>query len=99
MQTRGNDQPTERPKPAGLTGNLDRYLGQKVMVKLVGGREVCGILKGHDKISNLVLDHTEETLNESRTRKLGLTLTRGTSVMMIAPVDGYEAIENPFVTE
>ena len=69
------------------------------MVKLVGGREVSGVLKGHDKISNLVLDHTEETLKDNSTRKLGLTLTRGTSVMMIAPVDGYEAIENPFVTE
>ena len=30
-------------------------------------------------------------------RRLGLTVCRGNTVMMICPVDGMEAIENPFL--
>jgi len=30
------------------------------------------------------------------TRTLGLTVLRGTSVMMISPTDGTQEIENPF---
>jgi len=31
-----------------------------VRIKFNGGREVFGILKGHDNVANLVLDETEE---------------------------------------
>lgn len=30
-------------------------------------------------------------------RKLGLIVCRGTSVMLVSPTDGTEEIENPFV--
>lgn len=64
-------------------------------------RQVTGVLKGYDDILNLVLDETQEAPREgsqgSETRPLGLTVCRGTCVMLVAPADGLEAIANPFV--
>lgn len=42
--------------------DLTKYLDQKVRVRLQGGREVEGILRGFDKLDNLVLDETIEYL-------------------------------------
>eukprot|EP00812_Abedinium_dasypus_P012927 NODE_6433_length_506_cov_289.647450.p1 GENE.NODE_6433_length_506_cov_289.647450~~NODE_6433_length_506_cov_289.647450.p1 ORF type:complete len:96 (+),score=21.43 NODE_6433_length_506_cov_289.647450:3-290(+) len=69
-----------------------------------GGREVRGILKGHDAVANLVLDDTQEYLRDPQdplkvtedTRSLGLVIARGPSVMLICPVYGTEEIANPF---
>jgi len=36
--------------------DLGKYAEQRVRVKFTGGREVDGILKGFDKLDNLVLD-------------------------------------------
>lgn len=62
---------------------------------------MTGVLKGYDDILNLVLDETQEAPREgsqgSETRPLGLTVCRGTCVMLVAPADGLEAIANPFV--
>jgi len=33
------------------------------------------------------------------TRKLGLTVCRGTAVMLVAPTNGMEEIENPFLQQ
>mmetsp|Transcript_81373 Transcript_81373/g.141207 ORF Transcript_81373/g.141207 Transcript_81373/m.141207 type:complete len:100 (-) Transcript_81373:181-480(-) len=84
--------------------DLERYLNQPVKVKFSGGREVKGILKGHDAVANLVLDEVQEYLRDpedpykviDETRNLGLVVARGTAVMLICPVDGTEEIANPF---
>merc|ERR1711924_552208 len=86
--------------------DLERYLNQPIKVKFSGGREVKGILKGHDTVANLVLDDVQEYLRDpedpykviDETRSLGLVVARGTSVMLICPVDGTEEIANPFAT-
>jgi small nuclear ribonucleoprotein (snRNP)-like protein len=39
-----------------------KYTDQRVRVRFQGGREVDGILKGYDKLDNLVLDDTVEYL-------------------------------------
>ena len=39
-----------------------KYTDQRVRVRMQGGREVEGILKGYDKLENLVLDETIEYL-------------------------------------
>jgi U6 snRNA-associated Sm-like protein LSm7 len=74
-------------------------------VKFVGGREVTGILKGSDGLTNLVLDQCDELLRDpedpyggltGQKRFLGLVVCRGTSLMLITPADGSEPIENPF---
>eukprot|EP00455_Lapot_gusevi_P034816 TRINITY_DN3851_c0_g2_i2.p1 TRINITY_DN3851_c0_g2~~TRINITY_DN3851_c0_g2_i2.p1 ORF type:complete len:100 (-),score=37.42 TRINITY_DN3851_c0_g2_i2:356-625(-) len=80
---------------------------QQVRVKFSGGREVVGVLKGYDTLVNLVLDDTQEYLRDpedpyrltGQVRHLGLTMSRGTSVMLISPVEGTEEIANPFIQQ
>ena len=87
--------------------DLSKYVDQSVRVKFQGGREVIGTLKGYDQLVNLVLDDCTENLRDpnddyklsEETRKVGLVVARGTSVMLISPVDGSMEIANPFVQE
>ena len=54
-----------------------------------------------------VLDETKEFLKDpddpykllDETRSLGLTVSRGTSVMLVCPTDGFEEIANPFLQD
>ena len=41
---------------------MTKYFDKKVRVKLTGGREVEGIVKGYDAIQNLVIDEAIEYL-------------------------------------
>ncbi|KAL7288776.1 U6 snRNA-associated Sm-like protein LSm7 [Trichogramma pretiosum] len=100
-----NDQKEKKRKESIL--DLSKYLEKNIRVKFAGGREASGILKGYDPLLNLVLDNTTEYLRDSDdpyklnqdTRGLGLVVCRGTSVVLICPVDGMEAIPNPFVQQ
>uniref|UniRef100_F1N6T3 LSM7 homolog, U6 small nuclear RNA and mRNA degradation associated n=1 Tax=Bos taurus TaxID=9913 RepID=F1N6T3_BOVIN len=73
----------------------------------VPGRQRSGILKGFDPLLNLVLDGTIEYMRDpddqykltEDTRQLGLVVCRGTSVVLICPQDGMEAIPNPFIQQ
>ena len=84
---------------------LGRLVDKAVHVKLAGGREVTGVLKGYDQLLNLVLDECEEYLRDpedplkvtDQTRSLGLIVARGTSVMVVSGLDGMEEIANPFL--
>ena len=42
--------------------DLAKYMDQRVRVRFQGGREVDGILKGFDKLDNVVLDECIEYL-------------------------------------
>jgi len=102
QQQQQKQQQTPQHKQTVL--DLGKYIDKGVRVKLSGGREVEGILKGFDQLLNLVLDETKEYLRDvddplritDETRKLGLIVTRGTSVMVVSPLDGLKEIENPF---
>ena len=71
--------------------DMSKYMDQSVRVKFMGGREVVGVLKGYDALLNLVLDDTKEFLKDpddpykllDETRSLGLTVSRGTSVLKV----------------
>ncbi|PIK62161.1 putative U6 snRNA-associated Sm-like protein LSm7 [Apostichopus japonicus] len=68
---------------------------------------VSGVLKGYDPLLNLVLDGATEYLRDpddpfkitDDTRELGLTVCRGTSVVLICPSDNMEPIANPFLQQ
>ena len=92
--------------------DLQKYENKKILVEYQGGRLVVGVLKGFDQLGNLVLDETEEylrgiqmyfILDESnevtdQTKSLGLVVCRATAILLISPFEGYEEIENPFLT-
>ena len=79
--------------------DLSRLLGARVHVELHGGRQVSGVLRGHDALTNLVLDDTTEVISVSGRelkRSLGFVVLRGTQVSMVAPSVGMTPIANPF---
>jgi U6 snRNA-associated Sm-like protein LSm7 len=100
------DQKEERKRKESIL-DLSKYLEKNIRVKFAGGREAAGVLKGYDPLLNLVLDNTTEVLRDpddpykltDDTRMLGLVVCRGTSVVLICPVDGMESITNPFVQQ
>eukprot|EP00658_Telonema_sp_P-2_P005765 TRINITY_DN12176_c0_g1_i4.p1 TRINITY_DN12176_c0_g1~~TRINITY_DN12176_c0_g1_i4.p1 ORF type:complete len:145 (+),score=64.66 TRINITY_DN12176_c0_g1_i4:118-552(+) len=85
--------------------DLSKYIDQPVRVKLLGGREVIGTLRGYDPLVNLVLDEALEFLRDpddpyrvlDESREIGLVVARGPSVMLICPMDGTQEIPNPFL--
>lgn len=85
--------------------DLAKFVDKGVQVKLTGGRQVVGTLKGYDQLLNLVLDEAVEHLRDAddplkttdQKRSLGLIVCRGTAVMLVAPTDGTDEISNPFV--
>ena len=87
--------------------DLSKYLDKRIRVKFQGGREVNGVLKGYDPLLNLVLDNAFEFMRDpddplrvtDETRSLGLTVCRGTAVLVVCPVDGFESIPNPFIQQ
>ncbi|OZJ04658.1 U6 snRNA-associated Sm-like protein LSm7 [Bifiguratus adelaidae] len=100
---RGGSSASERPKKESIL-DMSKYMDQQIRVKFAGGREVIGTLKGYDQLLNLVLDDCEENLRDpedgrllDKTRTLGLTVLRGTSVILISPMNGTQEIENPFL--
>ncbi|KAL1592229.1 U6 snRNP-associated protein Lsm7 [Paraconiothyrium brasiliense] len=78
-------------------------MDKELTVKFSGGREVIGTLKGYDQLMNLVLDEVKEAVideeGNTRYRKLGLIVARGTLLVVISPLDGSEEIANPFIQE
>lgn len=61
---------------------LEEYLNKKVIVTLTNDREIEGILKGYDKVGNIVLEECVETIPLYRLtqnftpRKLGTAVVR-----------------------
>ncbi|GAA5820954.1 hypothetical protein JCM10212_001586 [Sporobolomyces blumeae] len=94
----------DRPRREAIL-DLAKYVDKQIRVKFTGGREVVGTLKGYDQLLNLVMDDLEEVLLDpdsglplvpQKTRSLGLAVLRGTSLVVLSPVDGSEEIANPF---
>lgn len=63
---------------------LDESLGQKVLIKLKGGKVIRGILQGFDQHMNLLLKESEEIIGDV-TKNLGTLVVRGDNVVIISP--------------
>jgi len=102
---RGGGNHGDRTQQKTIVIDLVKYQDQKIRVKIAGGREVVGLLKGYDQLMNLVLDDVEEFLRDAegnisdQTRSLGLVVLRGPNLVLISPVDGSEEIANPFLQD
>jgi len=65
---------------------LQTVLGQTVLIKLKGGKEIRGVLKSYDVHMNLILQDAEEIQKDGNVKKLGLLVVRGDNVVLISPV-------------
>lgn len=64
---------------------LEQNIGKVVLVRLKGGKNLRGKLKGFDQHLNLVLEETEDTSNSENVKKLGTIIVRGDNVILISP--------------
>ena len=66
---------------------LSKSLDQRVLIKLKGGRELRGKLRGFDQHMNLVLENAEEVVHgdEENIKNLGTIIVRGDNVIIISP--------------
>ncbi|KAA0010540.1 MAG: RNA-binding protein [Thermoplasmata archaeon] len=62
---------------------LQKSLNQKMILLLKDGRVLEGTLSGYDEHMNLVLEDTEERMEETR-KKLGTVIIRGSNVVSIS---------------
>lgn len=59
---RDRDRTQRKGAPPRVIIDLSKLSDQEVLVRLIGGRQVRGILKGWDPLLNLVLDQAVEQL-------------------------------------
>jgi len=64
---------------------LDESLGRVVLIKMKGGKVIRGTLLGFDQHMNLLLEESEEVLDEGKTTGLGTIVVRGDNVVIISP--------------
>lgn len=55
-------------------------------------------LRGKIKRLFFSIDPSDPYNITDETRKLGVVVLRGPSLMMVTPMEGYEEIDNPYVT-
>jgi small nuclear ribonucleoprotein len=64
---------------------LERSVNKRISLLLKDGRTLTGKLNGYDEYMNMVLEDTEETMND-QVRRLGTVVLRGNNVVTIVPV-------------
>ena len=64
---------------------LDESINKIVLIKLKGNKVIRGNLQGFDQHMNLLLEQSEELLNDDKTNSLGTIIVRGDNVIMISP--------------
>lgn len=66
---------------------LAKSLDMRVLIKLKGGRELRGKLRGYDQHMNLILEDAEELRpgEEEQLLKVGTIIVRGDNVIIISP--------------
>lgn len=67
---------------------LSKSLDMRVLIKLKGGRELRGKLRGFDQHMNLVLEEAEEVRSGDETQEIlnvGTIIVRGDNVIIISP--------------
>jgi len=64
---------------------LDESLGRVVLIKMKGNKVIRGTLQGFDQHMNLLLEESEEILDEGKSNNLGTIVVRGDNVVIISP--------------
>merc|ERR1712113_542800 len=66
---------------------LKKYMDKQICLKLNGGRQVEGTLRGFDPFMNLVVDATVEVKKTSERNSIGMVVVRGNSVVMLEAME------------
>jgi small nuclear ribonucleoprotein len=64
---------------------LDESVGKVVLIKLKGGKVIRGNLQGFDQHMNLLLESSEEIVEDGKSNSLGTIVVRGDNVIIISP--------------
>lgn len=64
---------------------LDESVGKVVLIKLKGSKVIRGVLQGFDQHMNLLLESSEEVMDDGKTNGLGTIVVRGDNVIIISP--------------
>jgi|TARA_B100001971_G_scaffold213361_1_gene246447 small nuclear ribonucleoprotein len=66
---------------------LDESVGKIVLIKLKGDKIIRGVLQGFDQHMNILLEESEEVIEEG-SQRLGTIVLRGDNVILISPPPG-----------
>ncbi|XP_067657907.1 small nuclear ribonucleoprotein G-like [Haliotis asinina] len=66
---------------------LKKYMEKKLQLKLNGGRQITGILRGFDPFMNLVVDEGMEETKTGERRPIGMVVVRGNSIVLLEALD------------
>ncbi|EFA09436.1 probable small nuclear ribonucleoprotein G [Tribolium castaneum] len=66
---------------------LKKFMDKKLCLKLNGGRQVVGILRGFDPFMNLVVDESVEECRDGKKNNIGMVVIRGNSIVMLEALD------------
>uniref|UniRef100_A0A8W8IW31 Small nuclear ribonucleoprotein G n=1 Tax=Magallana gigas TaxID=29159 RepID=A0A8W8IW31_MAGGI len=64
-----------------------RYMEKKINLKLNGGRQIQGILRGFDPFMNLVVDECIEETKLGERNQIGMVVVRGNSIILLEALD------------
>lgn len=60
---------------------------KKINLKLNGGRQIQGILRGFDPFMNLVVDECIEETKLGERNQIGMVVVRGNSIILLEALD------------
>ncbi|XP_064602982.1 small nuclear ribonucleoprotein G-like [Liolophura sinensis] len=66
---------------------LKKYMDKRLNLKLNGGRQVCGVLRGFDPFMNLVMDECMEETKQGEKHSIGMVVVRGNSIVLLESLD------------
>lgn len=66
---------------------LKKFMDKRLCIKLNGGRNVAGILRGFDPFMNMVVDESIEEKKDGTKKNIGMVVIRGNSVIMVEALE------------
>jgi len=66
---------------------LKKLMDKRLAMKLNGGRQINGILRGFDPFMNIVLDDTMEDIKDGTKNNIGMVVIRGNSIIMMEALE------------
>ncbi len=62
---------------------IEDFLNKRISMLMKDNRIIEGVLIGYDEYMNLIINESEERINDS-VRKLGIVIVRGNNILRIA---------------